>query len=141
MFNAEPPGKVRSFILQKLRPMTWEPITLEKLYDEILRSEEEMRGELLRFWELIQIFPEKWKQDFYGKEGGGFWVVAIFGRRIIWYNDIEEGFNISPYQRYGEFEEYWCNQDYLHWTVKQLFATIKFGGEPGGGAGPPQDLE
>ena len=89
--------------------MTWEPIALEKLYDEILRSEEKMRGALLRFWELIQIFPEKWAQEFYGKEGGGFWVVAIIGRKIIWYNDIEGGFNISAYQRYGEFDDYWCN--------------------------------
>lgn len=69
-----------------------------------------MRGDILRLWELIQIFPGKWKQEEYGKEGGGLWVVTLCGRYIIWHNDIEEGFNISPYQRYGEFEEHWCNQ-------------------------------
>ena len=121
--------------------MTWEPITIEKLYDEILRSEEEMRGEILRLWELIQILPEKWAQEEYGKEGGGFWVVAICGKHIIWYNDIEEGFNVSPYQRYGEFEEYWCNQDHLHWSVNQMLSIIKFGGELGGGFGPPQAID
>ena len=121
--------------------MIWEPITLEKLYDEILRAEEGMRGELLRFWELIKIFPEKWAQESYGKEGGGFWVVAVCGRRIIWYNDIEEGFNISLYQRYGEFEEYWCNQDGLQWPVKQMLSIIKFGGELKGGFGPPQNIQ
>lgn len=121
--------------------MIWEPITLEKLYDEILCSEEEMRGEILRLWELIQIFPEKWQQEEYGKKGGGFWVVAVCGKHIIWYNDIEEGFNISLYQRYGEFEEYWCNQDYLHWAVERLLTSIKFGGKLGGGFGPPQNIE
>jgi hypothetical protein len=121
--------------------MTWEPITLEKLYDEILRAEEEMRGELLCFWKLIQIYPEKWAQESYGKEGGGFWVVAVCGRRIIWYNDIEEGFNISPYQHYGKFEEYWCNQDSLQDTVKQLLALLKFGGGLLGHFGPPQNID
>jgi hypothetical protein len=121
--------------------MTWEPVTLEKLYDKILGAEEEMHGELLRFWELIQIFPEKWAQESYGKEGGGFWVVAVCGKHIIWYNDIEEGFNTSPYKRYGEFEEYWCNQDDLQWPVKQMLSIVKFGGELGGGFGPPQPVD
>ena len=25
---------------------------------------------------------------------GGFWVVAIVGRNVIWYNDVEEGFDL-----------------------------------------------
>lgn len=121
--------------------MTWEPIKLEELYDKILSAEEKMNSELRRFWELIQVFPEKWAQESYGKEGGGFWVVAIYGRSIIWYNDIEEGFNISPYQRYGEFEEYWCNQDELQWPLQRILSTIKFGGELSGGFRPPEPIE
>ena len=121
--------------------MTWEPITLEELYDKILRAEEAMNSELRRFWELIQIFPEKWMEQKYGTRGDGFWVVAICGRSIIWYNDIEEGFNISHYKRYGEFEEYWCNQDELQWSVNSVLSVVKYGGELGGGFGPPQNLD
>ncbi|MBO2009448.1 hypothetical protein [Hymenobacter negativus] len=121
--------------------MIWEPITLEALYNQILRAEEEMNSELQRFWELIKIFPEKWIGPEYGKEGGGFWVVAICGRNIIWYNDIEEGFNISPYKQYGEFEDYRCNQDDLQYPVQSLLTVINFGGDMPGYFAPPQTID
>jgi hypothetical protein len=120
--------------------MIWEPITLEALYDEILLAEEEMVGELLRFWELIQIFPEKWQQIPYDQEGGGFWVVALCGKQVIWYNDIEEGFNVSDYDHYGQIKDYWCNQDELRYPVQQLLSLIKMGGEGFRRAGPPQAI-
>lgn len=84
----------------------WTPIKITELYDEILKGEKELQGELFNFWELIKIYPEKWEEKEYGSEGGGFWVVAICGRRVIWYNDIEGGFNISNYSQYGIIDEY-----------------------------------
>ncbi|TPN86666.1 hypothetical protein FJ987_06415 [Mesorhizobium sp. CU2] len=66
-----------------------------------------------RLWEHISILPEKWKQEPYGTQGGGFWIVGLIGRNVIWYNDIEDGFNLSRYTTYGEIGEYWCNQDSL----------------------------
>jgi len=47
-------------------------------------------------------------------------VVAIYGKTIIWYNDIEEGFNHSSYRQYGEIKECWCNQDNLEWVLQGL---------------------
>jgi hypothetical protein len=120
--------------------MDWQPISLEELYDDILSAESEMRGEVERLWELVKIFPEKWQQDPYGNEGAGFWVVAVCGRRIIWYNDIEEGFNISRYETYGHFTDYWCNQQNLQWAVRELLSLIQFGGDLSGQASPPQAL-
>lgn len=121
--------------------MTWEPITLEALYDKILAAEEEMMGEVSRFWELIQVFPEKWQQVPYGQEGNGFWVVAICGKQVIWYNDIEEGFNISDYDQYGQIKDYWCNQDELRYPVQQLLSVIKMGGGGFRRAGPPEEIQ
>jgi hypothetical protein len=118
----------------------WEPISLEDLYDLILDTEKELTSELFNFWELIKIYPEKWKEEKYGNEGGGFWVVGLIGKRIIWYNDIEEGFNISDYIQYGEFSDYWCNQDKLRYAIQDLYGLIKFGGNIIGQAGPPQSL-
>ncbi|NDW10507.1 hypothetical protein [Dysgonomonas sp. 520] len=118
----------------------WTPISLNDLYDRILEAEKEFSGELSNFWELIKIFPEKWKEEKYAKEGDGFWVVAICGRKIVWYNDIEEGFNISDYKIYGQFEDYYCNQDDLNWCIISLFDLIKFGGGIIGQAGPPLPL-
>jgi hypothetical protein len=102
----------------------WEPISLNKLEINILKGELELKGELLNFWNLIKIEPQKWQEKEFGEEGGGFWVVAIFGNEVIYYNDIEEGFNISPYETYGHIKEYWCNQSELNWTISGLYERI-----------------
>jgi hypothetical protein len=118
----------------------WKPISLHELYNEIQKTETDLNGELWNFWELIKIYPVKWDENKYGSEGGGFWVVAICGTKIIWYNDIEDGFNISNYKKMGEIDGYYCNQDELSWTVTRLFDLVKFGGDIIGQAGPPQNL-
>ncbi|WP_337855067.1 hypothetical protein [Pedobacter sp. GR22-6] len=89
------------------------------------RGELELEDELLNFWNLIKIAPQKWEEKEYGAEGGGFWVVAIFGTEVIYYNDIEEGFNISKYETYGQIKEYWCNQSELNWIIIELYKRIK----------------
>ena len=90
---------------------------------------------------VIKINPEKWTEPDYGSEGGGFWVVGICGKKVIWFNDIEDGFNISDYNEYGKIEGYYCNQDELRWTVTHLFDLIKFGGDAIAQAGPPQSIK
>lgn len=116
----------------------WKPIELNELYDEIRKTESDLNADLWNFWQLIKIDPEKWSEPQFGNKGGGFWVVAICGRKVIWYNDIEEGFNISDYKVYGKIIGYYCNQDELSWTVIRLFDLIKFGGDVIGNAGLPQ---
>lgn len=120
--------------------MTWTPITIEQVCDLILATEKELNGDLLNFWELIKIYPEKWNEDTYGKEGNGFWVVGLIGRKVIYYNDIEEGFNISDYKTYGTIDHYFCNQDKLIWTVGRLFELVKFGGQVQGQAEAPVNV-
>ena len=118
----------------------WTPISFESLYDKIIATENLAIGELEGFWKLIRIEPEKWQEKQYGEEGGGFWVVAICGRKVIWYNDIEEGFNVSNYSKYGEIDEYWCNQSELDSAITQLHSCIKFGDSYIVQAGSPQNL-
>lgn len=115
----------------------WEPIPFEALYDMILAFEKEEQGELYNLWEIIKITPQKWQEPGYGDEGGGFWVVAIAGERVIWYNDIEEGFNISRYKTYGTIAEYWCNQSDLKSALIQIQYMLRHGGGITGQAGPP----
>jgi hypothetical protein len=103
----------------------WTPISLEELEEWILRGELALEDELLNFWNLIKIAPRKWQEKDYGDEGGGFWVVAIFGNEIIYYNDIEDGFNVGEYETYGDIKAYWANQDELNWTIMGLYERIK----------------
>lgn len=79
----------------------------------------------MSFWNLIKIAPRKWQEKEYGNEGGGFWAVAILGNVVVFYNDIEEGFNLSSYNTYGHISEYWCEQSELDWTVKLLYRRMK----------------
>lgn len=103
----------------------WTPISLTELEEWISRGESKLEGESLNFWNLIKIPPQKWRETEYGNEGGGFWVVAIFGNAVVYYNDIEEGFNLSSYNTYGHISEYWCEQSELDWIVKLLYRRIK----------------
>jgi hypothetical protein len=84
-----------------------------------------LESELLKFWQLIKIEPEKWQEEEFGEQGGGLWVVGIAGKRVIWYNDIEEGFNLSNYSKYGEIEGYMCEQLELSYIVWQLYHLAK----------------
>lgn len=103
----------------------WTPISLKELKECISRGELKLDGALLNFWNLIKIIPQKWQETGYGVEGGGFWVVAVIGNTVIFYNDIEDGFNISPYVVYGQISEYACELAELDWVVTALYREIK----------------
>lgn len=118
----------------------WEPISLSELFNEIEKTEKDLDGELKNFWNLIKIDPIKWEEKEYGEMGGGFWVVAICGNKEMWYNDIEEGFNISDYKTFGKIEYYSCNQDDLIWSLTKLFDLLKFGREIVGIRGPAESM-
>jgi len=109
--------------------LEWEPIAEEALRERVAQGEARMNSLQLRLWETIRIEPTKWKQQPYGDPGAGFWVVAIIGSTVIWYNDIEEGFNRSRYSSYGTIDDYWCNQDELELTVQYLMNAIELGSD------------
>lgn len=107
--------------------MDWEPISETGLWDEIIRAEGRMSPQVLRLWQAIKIPPEKWAEQTYGTVGGGFWVVAVIGSRVIWFNDIEDGFNCSSYVVVGKLSEYLCNQDELEIAVQNVLTIIETG--------------
>jgi hypothetical protein len=83
------------------------------------------KPDCLKFWEYIKIKPEKWQEETMGKEGGGFWVVAIIGKSVIYYNDIEEGYNFSSFTTYGDIDTYNCSQMELHEMIESLYYEIE----------------
>lgn len=121
--------------------MTWSPISEAEIWDLINQSCERMDWAQTRLWDSIRIDPIKWQLHPWGDLGGGFWVVAIIGSTVVWYNDIEHGFNRSCYSKYGTIDKYWCNQDELEWQVQHVLTDINEGGRSGGFAGPPQSIQ
>lgn len=102
----------------------WEPLGENQLTDMIAEAELFMNPVCRKFWDYIKIPPRKWKQHPWGDEGGGFWVVAMIGSICIYYNDIEEGFNISSYKYFGEIDEYFCNQSDLLETINHFHRQV-----------------
>ena len=90
--------------------MTWEPISESRLLAEIEAAEFEMSPAALAVWKVVRIHPIKWKLSPWGDMGGGFWVVAVLGQECIWFNDIEGGFDISPFRDFGVIGDYRCSQ-------------------------------
>jgi hypothetical protein len=105
----------------------WQPIALEALRERIAQGVARMRPAHRRLWEAIRIEPRKWRLSPYGDAGGGFWAVAVIGASVIWYNDVEEGFNRSRYTRHGHIGDYWRNQDELDVTMEYLVTSIETG--------------
>lgn len=111
--------------------MSWQPTSEAEIWDEINASRERMTLPQRRVWEVIRIDPVKWSQKPYGDLGGGFWVVAIAGYCIIWYNDIERGFERSFYKEFGDIGEYSGYEDDLEGLVQQIMNEFDGGLSPG----------
>ena len=65
-----------------------------------------------------------WLQFFatYRKDWG---VVVWQKKQYIWYNDIEDGFNLSEFEKVGEIEKYNCQDDEISWAVTKLYNSAK----------------
>jgi hypothetical protein len=116
--------------------MEWSPISRAELASLVEAQLRDCPDEAAVLFRECAITPEKWSQSPWGNLGGGFWAVAVCGERVLWYNDIEDGFNVSRFDQRGIIpdDEYWCNQDPLKWALPRL---VRAGGL---NAGPPERL-
>jgi hypothetical protein len=105
----------------------WKAISLETLKRHIQLQEFLLTEEEKAFWHFIRIEPEKWIHSAYYHERVEFFVIAVFGRRVIYYNDIEEGFNISEFDEYGKLKGGGANQNDFHNYISHLFTFISSG--------------
>lgn len=115
--------------------MNWTPIDRTELQGLIDRGLAAGGEEMRALFALIAREPVKWQLHPWGDPGGGFWVVAVLDNRVVWFNDIEEGFNLSTFVVEGVIpsDQYGCNQDELDWVLRRL-------GHGGGHAAEPPEL-
>ena len=98
----------------------WFPLGEAALWGLINDGETALTRPESRFYEAIRIQPEKWSLNAWGQAGGGFWIIGIIGQTVLWYNDIEGGFNSSVYEEFGVIRDYWCDQDEFTLAVRKL---------------------
>ena len=116
--------------------MTWKPISLGELESRILRELVDCSVPERRFFSQVRIPPTKWSLPPWGDDGGGFWAVAVHLDRVLWFNDLEDGFEVSRFQVAGEIPEgeYWCNHDERRHALPGLV------GGAGQWLGPPEPI-
>ena len=124
--------------------MSWSPAPRDELdsiiADGLAEYDEDVRAE----WRRIRIEPTKWRCSPWGDEGGGFWAVAIDDGKVLWFNDIEDGFNRSAFSQHGVIDEYVCDQTTFTEILEQIAQektsrateALEPGGAPPGLAGP-----
>lgn len=105
--------------------------------EAILASELTFLSDTQRsFFAAVRIEPERWRLSPWGDQDGGFWVVAVHGSRVLWLNDIEDGFQVSSFTERGRIPdaEYFCNNDGFR------RALLRLEGDLGIQLGEPQQL-
>ena len=98
--------------------MKWIAFAKKELMLELLMAEQNLNSDEEKYWNQIKISPEIWTCNDVFTEN--FWVVAKFNNWVIWYNDIEEGFNLSQYKIDGEIIEYGASQQELNLAIREL---------------------
>jgi hypothetical protein len=119
--------------------MDWTPLGEAELTTLIVDAVAVMEPPARSLSDVIRVRPVKWLLHPRGDEGGRFWVVGIIGKQVVWYNDVEDGFNVSRYDAPGEIAEYWCNRDALNHVTHALLHQIETGQAPWK-VGPPEPI-
>jgi hypothetical protein len=90
--------------------MNWKPTTIEAVKriaeNDLERCDHEQVSAFTKY--SVEPYLAAISRD------GGMGSVVVVARRqheVIYWEDIEEGFNVSPVDPSGRIIEHWCNQD------------------------------
>lgn len=92
--------------------MEWRPATIEEVKKIVQEDLAVCDHEQIAAFESYAIEPYRAQILRYGKDDRVV-VVAQRGSVVIYWEDVEEGFNLSPIAPDGKILEHWCNQDRL----------------------------
>jgi hypothetical protein len=80
-------------------------------------------GRARRLWEMVKVPPSLWTHSQYPGLGP-VWVIAILGRRCLYFNFVEEGWGWGGYSSWGRVESYHWQQDEIYHAVFQTLLAI-----------------
>jgi hypothetical protein len=101
--------------------MSWKPITKEELEKELESQCSQLSKEERSYFNAIRVPLEPAKIERWGNLETVY-IVAKKGSTIIFYEDVEEGFEISKLDKKGIVSEYGVNQFTIQHIVNQLRA-------------------
>jgi hypothetical protein len=106
----------------------WQPATIEEVNEIVARDLKDCDAEQLAAFNKYRIEPFSAPIGRYGNVESVV-VVARKGDQVIYYEDVEDGFNVSPLSPDGQILEHWCNDHELRFALN---AWIKGRGLAGG---------
>ena len=105
----------------------WQPATIDEVRQIVNRDLKACDIKQVATFERYAVEPYVAPIVRYGKKESVI-VVAQKSNEVIYWEDVEEGFNLSPIDWKGQILEHWCNQDELGFALN---AWIEGRGIPG----------
>ena len=102
--------------LRQNRHMEWHPTTVDALQKIIEGDLKECDDEQVSAFKKYAVEPYAAPILRYDEMENAV-VVARRGDEVIYWEDVEEGFNLSPVSPNGQILEHWCNQDELRFAL------------------------
>jgi len=98
---------------------TWQPISKTELEQIIKEELDQCTPEQKALFAKYKVDPYKASIIRNGTKEDLF-IVAVRDAEVMYYEDVEEGFNFSLLNEDGSIKDHWCNQDelkhaLLHW--------------------------
>ncbi len=98
--------------------MEWKAATLAEVVDIVKRELAECDPAQVALFRQVSVEPYFAPILRYGNTE----TVAVVARKlgdVMYWEDVEEGFNISPIGQDGRILEHWCNQDELRFALNR----------------------
>jgi hypothetical protein len=90
-----------------------------------------------KLWDVISFDPEQWTHRSPSGNDRRIWIVALIGRSVISYNDVEAGFDRSNFIHYGEVAELGWGQADLEGAVQDILNELELGHPTAPRVSPP----
>lgn len=100
--------------------MAWTPIAKNELEEIIDKQLSECFPEFIEIFNKY-IIPLQLSPIVRYKRLEAVFIVARNQNGVLYYEDVEEGFNFSPINEDGMILEHWCNQDSLRIAIHKWF--------------------
>jgi len=102
--------------------MLWAPITKNELQDIIDQQLSECTHDLIAIFNEYRV-PLILAPIVRYENVEGVFVVARKNNNVLYFEDVEEGFNFSPINEEGLILEHWCNQDSLRFALQKWLSN------------------
>ena len=113
----------------------WQPATIDEVTEIIQEDLASCDSEQLQAFNRYRVQPYAAPINRYGNQETVI-IVAQRENEVVYWEDIDEGFNVSPIDKDGTILEHWCNQDQLGHALNRWIP-----GRSGGGKfGPAQPI-